>query len=73
MEGNNDYYVFCSPIFASEFGDEIVARLSSFDGSIPGLFLDSPIGIFLFGLIRIFSECISCILFSSSCSPGYCF
>ena len=29
-----------SPIYASEFGDEVVARLASVDGSIPNVFRD---------------------------------
>ena len=34
-----------SPIYASEFGNEVAARLAALDGSIPSLFQDQPIGI----------------------------
>ena len=33
----------CSPIYASEFGNEVVARLASIDGSIPNIFQDKPL------------------------------
>ncbi|KAK8818878.1 hypothetical protein WA577_002989 [Blastocystis sp. JDR] len=32
-----------SPIYASEFGDEVVARLASVDGSIPNVFRDQHV------------------------------
>lgn len=31
-----------SPLYASEFGDEYVARLAGFNGSIPNVYRDQP-------------------------------
>lgn len=36
-------YLMHSPIYASEFGDEVVARLANVDGSIPNVFRDQHV------------------------------
>jgi len=33
----------CSPIYANEFGNEVVARLAGIDGSIPSIYQDRPL------------------------------
>lgn len=38
------HFSLVSPIYATEFGVEIVARLAGFDGSIYNFFEDKPIG-----------------------------
>lgn len=32
-----------SPIYANEFGNEVVARLAGIDGSIPSIYQDRPL------------------------------